>query len=182
MKDDITLFTGYLDDDKLYRLELENNNTCINHLNIKKEDLQDYYHKALGHMSPKNMKIIEERLKIKIDLNRSCEECMKSKIKSLPFKISTSRATEPLQLIHMELLGIIRIPNALNYSYFLLLTDDYSRYRVTYVLNDKTQVVQSIKNFVAYFENQLNSKVKKLRSDNGTEFKNEEINEFCLQY
>ncbi|GKF53835.1 putative ribonuclease H-like domain-containing protein, partial [Tanacetum coccineum] len=42
---------------------------------------------------------------------------------------------------------------------------------------DETSAI--LKDFIRQIENQLNQKVKTIRSDNGTEFKNKEVIEFC---
>nr|GFA78927.1 putative ribonuclease H-like domain-containing protein [Tanacetum cinerariifolium] len=64
-------------------------------------------------------------------------------------------------------------------SYCLVVTDDYSRFSWVLFLatNDETGTI--LKNFITGIENQLSLKVKRIRSDNGTEFKNQDLNQFC---
>ncbi|KAJ9544076.1 hypothetical protein OSB04_023783 [Centaurea solstitialis] len=53
------------------------------------------------------------------------------------------------------------------------------RYTWVYFLKTKDETSGLIKSFVTRVENQANLKVKVIRSDNGTEFKNSDINSFC---
>ncbi|GKB70047.1 putative ribonuclease H-like domain-containing protein, partial [Tanacetum coccineum] len=63
--------------------------------------------------------------------------------------------------------------------YCLVVTDDYSRFTWVFLLatNDETSGI--LKSFITGIENLVGHKVKVIRCDNGTEFKNREINEFC---
>ncbi|GJX43757.1 putative ribonuclease H-like domain-containing protein [Tanacetum coccineum] len=60
-----------------------------------------------------------------------------------------------------------------------LLKDDYSRFSWVFFLAKKDETSAVLKNFITGIENQLNHKVKAIRCDNGTEFKNFEMNQFC---
>nr|GEV63971.1 retrovirus-related Pol polyprotein from transposon TNT 1-94 [Tanacetum cinerariifolium] len=48
-----------------------------------------------------------------------------------------------------------------------------------YFLKSKDEITPILKDFIRQAENQFNHKVKTIRSDNGTEFKNNELIEFC---
>ncbi|GJV30421.1 ribonuclease H-like domain-containing protein [Tanacetum coccineum] len=60
-----------------------------------------------------------------------------------------------------------------------LITDDYSRFSWVFFLAKKDETSGILKDFITGIENQLNHKVKIIRCDNGTEFKNYEMNQFC---
>ncbi|GJS19717.1 putative ribonuclease H-like domain-containing protein, partial [Tanacetum coccineum] len=60
-----------------------------------------------------------------------------------------------------------------------LVTDDYSRFSWVFFLAKKDETSGILKNFITGIENQLNHKVKIIRCDNGTEFKNYDMNQFC---
>ncbi|GJR08283.1 putative ribonuclease H-like domain-containing protein [Tanacetum coccineum] len=61
------------------------------------------------------------------------------------------------------------------------LTDDFSRFSWVFFLATKSETSGILKKFITEVENQLNHKVKVIRSDNGTKFKNREMDEFCGQ-
>ncbi|GJR70081.1 ribonuclease H-like domain-containing protein [Tanacetum coccineum] len=61
------------------------------------------------------------------------------------------------------------------------LTDDFSRFSWVFFLATKSETSGILKKFITEVENQLNHKVKVIRSDNGTEFKNREMDEFYKQ-
>nr|GEV10994.1 hypothetical protein [Tanacetum cinerariifolium] len=60
-----------------------------------------------------------------------------------------------------------------------LITDDYSRFSLVFFLAKKDETYGNLKDVITGIENQLNHKVKIIRCDNGTEFKNYEMNQFC---
>ncbi|KAJ9539232.1 hypothetical protein OSB04_031965 [Centaurea solstitialis] len=64
-------------------------------------------------------------------------------------------------------------------SYCLVIVDDYSRFTWVYFLKTKDETSGLIKPFVSRVENKTNLRVKVIRSDNGTEFKNADLNSFC---
>nr|GEU82797.1 putative ribonuclease H-like domain-containing protein [Tanacetum cinerariifolium] len=57
--------------------------------------------------------------------------------------------------------------------------DDYSRFTWVFFLATKDETSPILKTFIIGLENQLSLKVKVIRSDNGTEFKNNDLNQFC---
>ncbi|GKC74190.1 putative ribonuclease H-like domain-containing protein [Tanacetum coccineum] len=59
------------------------------------------------------------------------------------------------------------------------LTDDFSRFSSVFFLATKDETSGILKRFITEIENQLNHKVKAIRCDNETEFKNKEMNELC---
>ncbi|KAI3735544.1 hypothetical protein L6452_15046 [Arctium lappa] len=63
--------------------------------------------------------------------------------------------------------------------YNLLSVSQGSRFTWVYFLRTKDEISGLIKSFVLRIENQTNLRVKVIRSDNGTEFKNNDLNNFC---
>ncbi|GKC02223.1 ribonuclease H-like domain-containing protein, partial [Tanacetum coccineum] len=58
-------------------------------------------------------------------------------------------------------------------------TDDYSRFTWVFFLATKDETSGILKSFISGIENLVDHKVKMIRCDNGTEFKNKEMNQFC---
>jgi len=57
--------------------------------------------------------------------------------------------------------------------------DDYSRYTWVFFLHDKADTYDTFKKFFTRAENEFELKVKKVRSDNGSEFRNTRVEEWC---
>nr|GEX29356.1 hypothetical protein [Tanacetum cinerariifolium] len=62
--------------------------------------------------------------------------------------------------------------------YCLVVTDDYSRFTWVFFLATKDETSEILKSFITRIENLVDHKVKVIRCDNGTEFKNREMNQF----
>nr|GEW31270.1 putative ribonuclease H-like domain-containing protein [Tanacetum cinerariifolium] len=63
--------------------------------------------------------------------------------------------------------------------YCLVVTDDYSRFTWVFFLATKDETSGILNSFITRIENLVDHKVKVIRSDNRTEFKNREMNQFC---
>lgn len=59
--------------------------------------------------------------------------------------------------------------------HIITLVDDHSRFLTIYTLKHKSEAADAIKRFVEQCENQFNSKIKTIRSDNGKEYVNKEV-------
>nr|GFB67518.1 putative ribonuclease H-like domain-containing protein [Tanacetum cinerariifolium] len=79
----------------------------------------------------------------------------------------------------MDLFGLTFVKSLNEKSYCLVITDDYSRFTWVFFLATKDETTPILKTFLTGLENQLSLKVKVIRSDNRTEFKNLDLNQFC---
>ncbi|GJS73733.1 retrovirus-related pol polyprotein from transposon TNT 1-94 [Tanacetum coccineum] len=71
-------------------------------------------------------------------------------------------------------------PMSINHEkYTLIIVDEHSRYTWVYFLKMKSQAPEMIMSFVKMVENQNDVKVKQIRTDNGTKFRNTELESFC---
>ncbi|GJU58367.1 ribonuclease H-like domain-containing protein [Tanacetum coccineum] len=85
----------------------------------------------------------------------------------------------PLHLLHMDLFGPTFVKSLMKKMYCLVVTDDYSRFTWVFFLATKDETSGILKSFITGIENLVDHKVKVIRCDNGTEFKNREMNQFC---
>ena len=60
-----------------------------------------------------------------------------------------------------------------------MIVDDYTRYTWAFFLVDKSDVFVTFKSFVMGIQNEFETTIKRVRSDNGSEFKNTRIDELC---
>lgn len=108
-----------------------------------------------------------------------CEICKLNKHKHVPFKsLQEIRSKRPLDLLHVDTWGPTRTEGRKGERYYLSIVDDYSRRAAIYPLVSKYDVYNTLKLHIERAETYLNSKVKAIRSDNGTEFKNRAVTDF----
>nr|GEY48476.1 hypothetical protein [Tanacetum cinerariifolium] len=81
-------------------------------------------------------------------------------------------------MLHMDLFGPTNVKSSMKKSYVLVVTDDFSRFSGVFFLATKGETSGILKTFITGIENQLDCKVKVIRCDNGTEFKNSVMNQF----
>ena len=109
-----------------------------------------------------------------------CETCQKGKSKKAPHKSNdTSAITEPLQLIHMDLFGLVNVMSMSKKRYVLVIVDDYSKYTWVLFLHSKDKTPQMVIDHLKLIKLDSKFPVRAIRSDNGTEFKNQLLNDFC---
>jgi transposase InsO family protein len=66
--------------------------------------------------------------------------------------------------------------------YVLVIVDDYSRYSCVFFLKSKDQVFEHFRLLALRLNNEHPNCLKVIRSDNGTEFRNDSFDEFCLEH
>nr|GEZ35300.1 putative ribonuclease H-like domain-containing protein [Tanacetum cinerariifolium] len=92
---------------------------------------------------------------------------------------SVSSVDQPLFRLYMDHFGPTFVKSLSKKSYCLVITDDYSRFSWVFFLATKDETATVLKTFIIGLENLLSLKVKIIRCDNGTEFKNADLNQFC---
>ncbi|GJV81731.1 putative ribonuclease H-like domain-containing protein [Tanacetum coccineum] len=90
-----------------------------------------------------------------------------------------SSISQPLQMLHMDLFGPTFVKSLMKKMYCLVVTDDYSRFSWVFFLATKDETSEILKTFITVIENLIDLKVKVIRCDNMTEFKNKVMNQFC---
>ena len=115
------------------------------------------WHMRYGHLNFGDLKLLSSKGMVKgldqIDHpNQVCEGCLLEKHARSSFpKEATSRAKEPLQLIHTDLCGPITPPSHGKNLYFMLFIDDFSRKTWVYFLKEKSQAFEAFKTFKAIY-------------------------------
>ncbi|KAJ9555302.1 hypothetical protein OSB04_009916 [Centaurea solstitialis] len=144
------------------------------------------WHRRMGHMNIKTMNLLVKNQLVRglppkeFTLDDNCVACLKGKQHKASHKSKTiNTISAPLQLLHMDLFGPTNVMSIGKKSYCLVIIDDYSRFTWVFFLRTKDETSGLIKPFVKRVENQVNLRVKVIRSDNGTEFKNADLNSFC---
>ncbi|GJR72906.1 putative ribonuclease H-like domain-containing protein [Tanacetum coccineum] len=111
--------------------------------------------------------------------DHSCVACQKGKQHKASYKTKlVNSIRKPLHMLHMGLFGPTNVKSLMKKSYCLVVTDDFSRFSWVFFLATKDETSGILKTFITEIENQLDHKVKVIRSDNGTELKNSIMNQF----
>lgn len=109
-----------------------------------------------------------------------CEECTLAKQTRLPFPNQAQfRASQPLELLYVDLCGPITPDSNAGNKYFFLLIDDFSRVMWVSMLKRKSEAKDMLRKFIVQVENETNHKIKALRSDRGGEFLAQEFESIC---
>ncbi|GKA62825.1 putative ribonuclease H-like domain-containing protein [Tanacetum coccineum] len=146
------------------------------------------WHRRLGHVNFKNInKLVKDNLVRDLPLKRfendqTCVACLKGKQHRASCKTKAfCPSTKPLFMLHMDLFGPTFVSSLMHKKYCLVVTDDYSRFSWVFFLRTKDETSEILIDFIKEIENLVDKKVKIIRSDNGTEFKNHVMNEFCRE-
>ncbi|KAI3745946.1 hypothetical protein L6452_08358 [Arctium lappa] len=175
--------------DNVYCLDMDNvsSDSSLNCLVSKASvDESSLWHRRMCHMNFKTMnKLVKNNLvrgltsKV-FSCDDHCVACLKGKQHKTSHKTKELNTISfCLQLLHMDLFGPTNVMSIGKKSYCLVIVDDYSRFTWVYFLRTKDETSGLIKSFILRIENQTNQKVKVIRSNNGTEFKNLDLNTFC---
>nr|GEX60918.1 retrovirus-related Pol polyprotein from transposon TNT 1-94 [Tanacetum cinerariifolium] len=106
----------------------------------------------------------------------SCEQGKSKRASHPPKPVPNSR--QRLHLLHMDLYGPMRIASINGKRYVLVIVDDYSSYTWVHFLRSKDEAPEVIIKFLKRITVLLQSPVIIIRTDNGTEFKNQVLKEY----
>ncbi|GJW43779.1 retrovirus-related pol polyprotein from transposon TNT 1-94 [Tanacetum coccineum] len=106
----------------------------------------------------------------------SCEQGKSKKASHPPKPVPNSK--QRLHLLHMDLCGPTRVVSINGKRYVLVIVDDYSRYTWVHFLRSKDEAPEVIKTFLKKITVLLQAPVITIRTDNGTEFKNQVLREY----
>ncbi|GJU29557.1 putative ribonuclease H-like domain-containing protein [Tanacetum coccineum] len=172
----------------VYSLDLKNiipsgGVTCLVAKATKDEAV--LWHRRLGHVNFKNInKLVKGNLvrglpSKTFKLDHSCLACRKGKQhRASCKKIEERTVREPLELLHMDLFGPVSVESVNRKKYCLVVTDDCSKFSWVFFLAYKDETYDMLHDLIVGLENKLRHKVRTIRCDHGTEFKNLLMNEF----
>lgn len=99
-----------------------------------------------------------------------CEHCIKGKSVQKSYPVISAHCTkQPLDLIHSDVCGPMKTQTPGKNKYIVTFIDDYSRYTMCYLMQNKDEVADKYREFFAEVSNKFQRKPKILRSDNGGE-------------
>jgi transposase InsO family protein len=173
----------------VYTLDLNgsiNSNEVVCLMSKATDDESQLWHRKLAHKNFKNMnKLVKKGHVIGLPNKRffcidNCTAYLRGKQHKVSHKPKLVNSIDSaLALLHMDLFGPTDVFSLGRKQYCLVITDGYSRFSWVFFLTHKSETPEVLKGFITKIENQLSLKVKKMRSDNGTEFKNAVVDAFC---
>ena len=133
------------------------------------------WHHRLGHPSNKVLSTALSSIDVFCPLPSDgivshCIHCLNGKMHQFPFPTSDFHASSPLELVHSDVWGPAPVTSTNDFQYYVLFADACFKFIWLYLLKHKSDVLDVFKFFKATIENQLNSKIKTLRTENGGEF------------
>ena len=126
------------------------------------------WHSRLGHPSSAIVKLVLSKNKLphshESSVESICDPCQQAKSHQLPYPISFSVSTAPLQLVFSDVWG--PAPTSVGrHSYYVSFIDDYSKFTWIYLLKKRSEVFQVFKNFQNLVERKLNTKIIAMQTD-----------------
>ncbi|CAA7053586.1 unnamed protein product [Microthlaspi erraticum] len=163
---------------------LENQRLEVLYSNRQCAATEDMWHHRLGHSNIKVLQQLQSSKEISINKSRTkliCEPCQMGKCSRLQFFPSlSSRVLGPLDKVHCDLWGPSPIVSNLEFKYYAVFIDDFSRFSWFYPLRAKSEFFSVFTAFQKLVENQFGTKIKVFQSDGGGEFVNKELKQHLL--
>ena len=107
-----------------------------------------------------------------------CDICVESKITKKTCH-SVERQAELLGLIHIDLADLKQTMSRGGKNYFVTFIDDFSRYTKVYLIKHKDATFDTLLTYKAEVEDELNKRIKRIRSDRGDEYVS--FNDYCVK-
>jgi len=147
------------------------------------------WHRRLGHASLSLLnKLVSKDLVVglpftKYNDDKVCDACARGKQVRNSFKLKNYVSTiRPLEMLHMDLCGPMRITSRGGKRYVLVVVDDYSCFTWTLFLVSKDKTFGKFIVFLKRAEKRVGYSLICLRCDHGKEFENSSFIDFCNEY
>jgi transposase InsO family protein len=109
-----------------------------------------------------------------------CDICEIAKHTRATYPSQNERSQKTFEVIHSDVWGPSVVNSLLGERWFITFIDGFSCCTWLYLLKRKSDVFSAFKDFYALLCNQYDAKVKIFRSDNGTEYVNNEFDCFLF--
>jgi Reverse transcriptase (RNA-dependent DNA polymerase)/Integrase core domain len=113
--------------------------------------------------------------------NFICETYIKAKSHRTSFGNSLNKCVEPFELIHTDVWGPSPVISKSGGKWYVIFVDDCTRMTWLYILKTKDEVSKIFQNFYKMIITQFEKRIKVIRSDNGTEYINKELQVFLSE-
>jgi len=108
-----------------------------------------------------------------------CPVYVEVKFAKKPFKSVITRKTHLLELVHSDLPDFKNTMSKGGKKWYITFVGDYSWYTKVYLLKSRYEAEEMFLKYKTKVENQLDQKIKRLRSDRGGEYDTNSLTVFC---
>jgi transposase InsO family protein len=175
-------------DGHLYFVDFNDNNAALDTFLIAKTNMGWLWHHRLAHVGMKNLhKLLKGEhilglTNVHFEKDKICSACQAGKHVGVHHPHKNIMTTErPLELLHMDLFCPIAYISINESKYCLVIVDDYSRFNWVFFLQEKSQTQEILKKILRWTQNEFGLRIKKIISDNWTEFNNSQIEGFLKE-
>lgn len=140
----------------------------------------EIWYKRLGHASDGVLKRIQNLENINTR-SHFCDSCIRAKQSRLPF-LCFAKTSSCFDLIHVDIWGRYRHASIDGAHYFLSIVDEFSRGVWVYLMKTKTEAAYFLVMFYNMVETQFGKRVKRIRTDNGSEFRSQHMLDFYMKH
>ena len=173
---------GVRTSDNCYGLTPSISNKCFS----AKIDQVDLWHQCLGHASHKQLEKIS-KCDVVVGLPKFekidkciCGPCQIGKqIKSKHPFVASVQTSRPLELLHIDLMGLARVQSLRGKKYILVVVDDFTRYTWVVLLKDKGEALEKMIHLCKKLQVEKDTVIARIRSDHRREFENTKLATFC---
>ena len=156
---------------------MSTNNNNINDTpssTVTSNDKLLYWHRKFGHVNPATLVQMSKYKTVSnmpvLQGNVICNDCIQAKQSAVPHNVVAHRKTSMFELIHSDT-SEIQTETMFREQHFISFIDDYTRYIWVFALEQRTQVTQTILNFIELVKVHYKCDIKEFKSDNAPEHK-----------
>ncbi|KAA0061231.1 gag-pol polyprotein [Cucumis melo var. makuwa] len=176
------LMHGFRQADNGYHWIFNNSDVC----NSTREDQTWLWHKKPGHVNLRCIgKAVKNEVVIEIpniDSKRKffCGDCqVGKKIKASHKSMKECSKNRVLELLHMNLIGLMQTASLGGKKYVFVVVNDFSRFTWIRFLKGKSNTAKVCMNLCLSLQREQGKNIVRIMSDHGKEFESEELNNFC---
>jgi hypothetical protein len=139
-------------------------------LPTRKVSLADL-HELFGHTNVADLKklvVTTNGLELSDRDSFTCEVCLLSNLNKQISRVEPNRATRPFQRIHVDIVGPIQPSGDGKERYWIIYTDDFTRYRCIDIMEHKLDFTSSLLRFLRMVKVQHGVNVAIVHVDNDT--------------
>ena len=144
------------------------------------------WHQRLGHVSHKQLEKISKCDAViglpKLEkINKCiCGPCQIGKqVKSKHPSVASVQTSKPLELLHINLMGLARVQSLGGKKEMVIVMDDFTRYTWVVLLKDKAEALEKMIHLCKKLQVEKDTVIARIKSDHGREFENIKLATFC---